>query len=254
MNSSTSSMSTSITLRPRREPTDGDGAPPDPAGANCGRPMIAAALGAARPSACEVLPRRRAARAGSFDGWLLFLYTQRRNGASGAGLSHDMSVFMRQSRGLEVSRAAWRSLAVVVCASVLSCAAQPSVPTVVADRPQLPSCGEEQLDSPQARRNREARTCFFRSAMDGRPAEFRSWLNASGRKSMSEIYRVLGVRRIEVFVDGTEDPQGSGRWERYTCDRLTPVAELYDPPDTVYAVEEVFVTTREHCTAPEPIE
>ncbi len=100
----------------------------------------------------------------------------------------------------------------------------PSVPSQVADREPLSSCGEEATppDGPGPA-EAAARQCLLDAFQRGTTAELRWDYDTAQGDPVTELLRVLPDRSVEVFVDATRDRNGSGAWERRICDGLTPV-------------------------------
>lgn len=96
----------------------------------------------------------------------------------------------------------------------------PSVPPEVSSRSALPSCGSERATTQTGPWNTAARTCFWNAYEKGQPAEFVTTSLTIEGDPITQIYRVLGPARVEIFVDSTQDKFGSGGWSRLECTSL----------------------------------
>ncbi len=113
-------------------------------------------------------------------------------------------------------------------------------PDWVTNRDPLPLCGEEDIGHGDGF-DPAARACLLEAFQDGRSAELISTQTSIEGDLITRYLRVHESGTIELFVDATRDRFGSGQWERLECQRLVPVAEYNDPPDTVLPAEFVFV-------------
>jgi hypothetical protein len=103
-----------------------------------------------------------------------------------------------------------------------SARALPNAPAEVANRSQLPSCGEESTMDGGAF-NLPARRCFWDAYLEGRPAEFITTQPTIEGDPLTFVYRVLGQGQVEVFVDQTFDmsgPDPTSNWIRLDCRTL----------------------------------
>jgi hypothetical protein len=94
-----------------------------------------------------------------------------------------------------------------------------TVPTVVRDRPALPSCGEE-TGTQAGSLNPEARQCFWDAYLAKRPAELISTRPTVEGDPVTSIYRILAAGSVEVFVDYRRDRFSKGGWSRLLCSGL----------------------------------
>lgn len=117
---------------------------------------------------------------------------------------------------------------VVLLASACSSLGGPSAPTVpnapaeVANRSRLPFCGYESTLN-HGDFNIGARRCLWDAYLAAEPAEFITTQPTVEGDPITSIYRVLGNRQVEVFVDITHDmagPNPSPRWIRLDCRTL----------------------------------
>jgi hypothetical protein len=126
------------------------------------------------------------------------------------------------------------SLAVIATALV-GCGLLPAaLPEWVANRQPLPSCGEE--SHLPGSTNVEARRCLLQAFEQGRGAELVSTQQITDERTVTRYMRVHENGTIELFVDATKDPLGSGSWERETCGQMLPAEEVRD-----VWIEEVFI-------------
>ena len=108
-------------------------------------------------------------------------------------------------------------------------------PDWIVNRLPLASCGEEVLERGDT--DVEARQCLLDAFRAGEGAELISTQAAGQDGQITRYLRVHENGTIEIFIDATGDPTGSGAWERETLRRRCSV------PDEVRDVwvEEVFV-------------
>ena len=113
-------------------------------------------------------------------------------------------------------------------------------PDWVTNREPLASCGVEEAGLGEGV-DPAARQCLLEAFRDGRSAELTSTMNSVEGDPITRILRVHADGPVEIFIDATRDRFGSGRWERLACRALVPVAEVNDPPNTLYPDDWVFV-------------
>ena len=109
-----------------------------------------------------------------------------------------------------------------------------AIPEWVANRQPLESCGEE-AHLPGST-NVEARRCLLEAYEAGRGAELISEQQITAERVVTRYMRVHENGTIELFVDATRDPLGSGGWERQTCGQMLPAEEVRD-----VWIDEVFI-------------
>ncbi len=128
--------------------------------------------------------------------------------------------------------AAWRMLLVLL---LCGCGLLPSAqPDWIVNRLPLTSCGEEVLERGDT--DVEARQCLLDAFRAGEGAELISTTAAGEDGQVTRYLRVHENGTIEIFTDATQDPTGSGAWERETCTQMLGADEVRD-----VWVEEVFV-------------
>jgi hypothetical protein len=139
----------------------------------------------------------------------------------------------------------------LLVAVVAGCApAMPPPHPDVAGRPVLPSCGVEDLrgGSTRERANVDARRCIIAAWEDREPAELTRYRpNIEGQPPVTEIVRVLGDGRVELFHFAGHGGAIPGFWRHSTCDDLlygdrAPV----QPPE---AADELAVFIPSECEA-----
>lgn len=131
--------------------------------------------------------------------------------------------------------------ALIVGAFVVGCGlVQGPDPEWITNRLPLTSCGVEEVGV-DGDFNVDARGCLLDAYEAGTGAELISTQTSVEGDPIIRYLRVHENGVIELFVDATRDRYGSGQWERLRCDRLVPVAEANDPPDTTFPDAMVFV-------------
>ena len=129
----------------------------------------------------------------------------------------------------------------MVGASLAGCGLLPGPePDWITNRLPLTSCGVEDVGV-EGDYDAGARDCLLAAYEAGEGAELISTQTSVEGDPITRYLRVHENGVIELFVDATRDRYGSGTWERLTCDRLVPVAEANDPPDTTFLDAMVFV-------------
>lgn len=100
----------------------------------------------------------------------------------------------------------------------------PSIPAAVADREPLSSCGTEATppDGPGSE-EAAARKCLLEAFRDGRSAELRRDYKTDEGDVVAELVRVLADGSVEIFVDATRDPNGTGAWTRRMCEGIAAI-------------------------------
>lgn len=94
----------------------------------------------------------------------------------------------------------------------------PGAPAEVRDREPLPFCGEEDVQLGGAGADEEARRCLMERWRDGRRAELISTFRTAEGEPITEILRVLGPGRLQVFLDNTRARFGGPqRWIARIC-------------------------------------
>jgi hypothetical protein len=98
-------------------------------------------------------------------------------------------------------------IAALVLGSTSGCSYTPSA---LETWPEEPSCGrhEESASDDQRRKNR----CLLDAFAAGSPAELIVTSAPIDGGPITTYIRVLGHRRVEVFIDSTKDSEGSQRW------------------------------------------
>jgi hypothetical protein len=138
-----------------------------------------------------------------------------------------------------------RLVALPAAALLTACGLLPSAPPDwVVNRQPLAACGEEVLEQGESS-DAAARACLFDAYQAGRGAELITTQPTIEGDPWTRYIRVHDNGVVELFVDATRDRFGSGRWERFLCERLVSVEEANDPPDLVFPAEMVFV--EENC-------
>lgn len=101
-----------------------------------------------------------------------------------------------------------------------------SVPDAVANRSQLPSCGEERRSQTEAP-NIEMRQCLLSAYNDGRAAELVSTRPTVEGDPITTYYRVWpnATTAVEVFQDASRDRYAADAWTRTTCAHIAEVAD-----------------------------
>ncbi len=92
-------------------------------------------------------------------------------------------------------------------------------PSALESWPKTPSCGRyENLNEPVPADQRRKNRCLLDALSEGRRAElFVTYATVEG-DPITTYYRVLGPRRLEVFIDSTRDSFGSREWTHMLCD------------------------------------
>jgi hypothetical protein len=116
-----------------------------------------------------------------------------------------------------------------------------SQPDWITNRLPLTLCGVEDVAQGGEGMNIDARRCLLAAYQAGDGAELISTQPTIEGDPITRYIRVHENGTVELFVDATQDAFGSGRWERYRCERLLTVAEPNDPPDLVFPNDLVFV-------------
>jgi hypothetical protein len=94
----------------------------------------------------------------------------------------------------------------------------PGAPAEIRGREPLPFCGEEDVQLGGAGADEEARRCLMERWRDGRRAELISTFRTPEGDPITEILRVLGPERLQVFQDRTRDRFGGPqRWIARIC-------------------------------------
>lgn len=93
------------------------------------------------------------------------------------------------------------------------------VPAEVADRAELPSCGQDVVERTTEGdlHEAEATECFLAAYEAGEPAEFISDSPTPEGGRIRTIYRLLPSGEVEIFHDPTQDPLSTPEWTRTTC-------------------------------------
>ena len=118
--------------------------------------------------------------------------------------------------------------AVAIVLSVLGgCAAYfaSDEPDWIVNRMPLGSCGVETIAADGAL-DAGARTCLLEAFQNGDGRELISTQTTEEGDPITTYYRVHENGTVEIFVDATRDRFGSQRWQRYRCDRLSPVDDV----------------------------
>ena len=115
------------------------------------------------------------------------------------------------------------------------CGVLPSAqPEWVVNRLPLAACGEEVVERGDT--DVEARQCLLDAFRAGEGAELITTQTTGQEGRVTRYLRVHENGTIEVFTDATQDPTGSGTWERETCGQMLGADEVRD-----VWVDEVFV-------------
>ena len=115
------------------------------------------------------------------------------------------------------------------------CGVLPSVqPEWVVNRLPLAACGEEVVERGDT--DVEARQCLLDAFRAREGAELITTQTTGQEGRVTRYLRVHENGTIEVFTDATQDPTGSGTWERETCGQMLGADEVRD-----VWVDEVFV-------------
>ena len=129
---------------------------------------------------------------------------------------------------------AWRWLGLLVLV-LCGCGALPSdQPEWIVNRLPLTACGEEIVERGDT--DVEARQCLLDAFRAGEGAELITTQSSGVDGQVTRYLRVHENGTIEIFTDATQDPNGSGAWERETCGQMLGADEFRD-----VWVEEVFV-------------
>jgi len=119
--------------------------------------------------------------------------------------------------------------------AIAGCGLVPSgQPEWIANRKPLPACGEETVVRGDT--DVEARQCLYQAYLNGEDAELISTEAITEGRRITRYMRVHANGTIEMFIDATGDPLGSGTWERETCGQLLGAEEVRD-----VWIEEVFI-------------
>jgi hypothetical protein len=119
------------------------------------------------------------------------------------------------------------------------------LPDWVANRQQLPACGEER--HVRGDTDVEARQCLLDAYRAGREAELITTEAITEGREVTRYLRVHADGTIEVFTDATRDTlRADAGWQRETCGQMLGAEEVRD-----VWIEEVFIIL--DC-AVEPIE
>jgi hypothetical protein len=118
-----------------------------------------------------------------------------------------------------------------VCAAAFGLTLLPACsysPSALESWPEEPSCGRyENLNEPVSADQRQKDRCLLDALASGRPAQLIRTYAAIDGGPITEYYRVLGARRLEVFIDSTQDSEGSQEWAHLLCEEVRDdVAEL----------------------------
>ena len=128
----------------------------------------------------------------------------------------------------------WRWLTVVLV-MLCGCSVLPSdQPAWIVNRLPLTACGEEVVERGDT--DVEARQCLLDAFRAGEGAELITTQTSGLDGQVTRYLRVHENGTIEIFTDATQDPTGSGAWERETCGQMLGADEVRD-----VWVEEVFV-------------
>ena len=129
---------------------------------------------------------------------------------------------------------AWRGLLLFVL-PLAACGTLPSAqPDWIVNRMPLAACGEEVVERGDT--DVEARQCLLDAFRAGEGAELITTQSTGQDGEVTRYLRVHENGTIEIFTDATQDPTGSGGWERETCGQMLGADEVRD-----VWVEEVFV-------------
>jgi hypothetical protein len=140
-----------------------------------------------------------------------------REGRSGSG--HKVrELSLRSLIGMVVRsrRLMWIAAMGLAAAPLSACASY--TPDSVEDRQPLPSCGRyENLNRPVTVDQKRKNQCLLDALAAGRRVELiRTYATVEG-DPITEYYRVLGPRRLEIFVDSTRDSFGDRKWSHWLC-------------------------------------
>lgn len=125
-----------------------------------------------------------------------------------------------KTRGADIRMATLLAVTVFLA----GCALLPAAPEWVTDRRPLPACGVE-LRTEEGGVDADARRCLLDAWQAGEEAELISRFTTADGDTTTRYLRVHANGSIEVFVDGTLDALGPGRWEWLACDSLAPIAD-----------------------------
>jgi hypothetical protein len=107
------------------------------------------------------------------------------------------------------------ALAALALFAATACSYEPSA---LQGWPEEPSCGRfENLNEPLSAEHRRGNQCLLDAFAAGRPAELVVTTATIDSGPITHYFRVLGQRRVEVFVDATNDTEGSSRWVHLVC-------------------------------------
>lgn len=119
--------------------------------------------------------------------------------------------------------------------ALCGCGGLPSdQPDWIVNRLPLTACGEEVVE--RGHTDVEARQCLLDAFRAGEGAELITTQASGVDGQVTRYLRVHENGVIEIFTDATQDPTGSGAWERETCGQMLGADEVRD-----VWVEEVFV-------------
>ena len=107
-------------------------------------------------------------------------------------------------------------------------------PQWVVNRKPLPACGEEVVERGDT--DIEVRQCLLDAFRAGQDGELITTQPTAQDGQVTRYLRVHENGTIEMFIDATQDPLGSGTWERETCGQMLGADEVRD-----VWIEEVFV-------------
>jgi hypothetical protein len=78
----------------------------------------------------------------------------------------------------------------------------------------------ENRNEPVSAEQRGRNRCLLDALAEGRQAQLvLTYMTVEG-DPITEYYRILVPRRIEVFIDATQDPPGSQKWSHMLCDEV----------------------------------
>jgi hypothetical protein len=107
-------------------------------------------------------------------------------------------------------------------------------PQWVVNRTPLAACGEEVVERGDT--DVTARQCLLDAFRAGTGGELITTQLIGEDGQIMRYLRVHENGTVEVFIDATQNPLGSGGWERQTCGQMLGADEMRD-----VWVEEVFV-------------
>jgi hypothetical protein len=106
----------------------------------------------------------------------------------------------------------------VAALALLAATACSYTPSALEDWPEEPSCGRyENLNEPVSAAHRRGNQCLLDAFAAGRPAELVVTTATIDAGPITHYFRVLGQRRVEVFVDLPND-ENSQLWVHLLCD------------------------------------